>query len=32
MRRGHEMHWEIDDKGLHLFIDNDEIDLEAEIG
>jgi hypothetical protein len=31
MRGGHKMEWEIDDKGIHLFIDNHEIDLEAQI-
>ncbi len=31
MRIGKTMEWIIDDKGVHLFIDNHEIDLEAEI-
>ncbi len=30
MRRGKTMHWEISDK-VRLFIDDEEIDLEAEI-
>ena len=29
--RGHKMEWILDDKGVHLFIDDHEIDLETQI-
>lgn len=31
MRGGKTMKWLLDDKGVHLFIDDREIDLEAEV-